>query len=206
MILLTLRFCGEEALSLESSMIRLLCLFFLCVLLFGGAGIFVWKMKFSNVVPVLNNTCPHSLETRIVRGVSMEPLFLPGDTIKVSFGWYACHIPERDDSVLASFLGNESPILKRIRGIPDDAFGVSILPDGEGIFLVNNETLKNSLGVPYHLPPVRAELWKSYQEQFHGIVPPNSFLIFGEVATGSLDSSQFGFVARKNLLGKVWGR
>lgn len=187
-------------------MIRLFCLFFLCALLFCGVSIPVWKMEFSNIVPVSNNTCQRSPEMRIVRGTSMEPLFLSGDTIKVSFGWYGCHIPERGDSVLASFPGNESPILKRIRGIPHDTFGVSILPDGGGMFLVNNEPLKNSLGVPYHLPPVRAELWKSYQEQFHGTIPSGSFFILGEVTAGSLDSSQFGFVSRKDLLGKVWGR
>ncbi|QQS15492.1 MAG: signal peptidase I [Candidatus Moraniibacteriota bacterium] len=133
----------------------------------------------------------------------MEPLFSPGDTIDISLGWYVCHLPERDDFVMLHFSGNDAPILKRVRGIPGDSFGVDILSNGEGEFLINHAVLKNSQGEAYHISSARAKIWTSYKEQFRGMIPQGLFFVLGEVSAGSLDSSRFGFVRQSDFLGKV---
>lgn len=144
--------------------------------------------------------------TRSVRGSSMEPLFYAGDTVRVEMGSYKCSVPNRGEIVLVRFLGNEAPLLKRIRGVPGDTFAVKLLESGEGALLVNSNRLANSSGVFYHVPSARAKLWRLYQEQLHGVIPIDSFLVLGETETGSLDSSRFGFVAKGDILGKVEGR
>ena len=144
-----------------------------------------------------------SLEGKTVRGSSMEPLFFPGETIRVAWGWYKCHDPKRNDVILARHAGNDVPLLKRVRGIPGDTFSVRLLEGGEGEVWINGERLANSQGVFYHFSPDRAVLWQSYEAQFRGVVPADAFFLLGETETGSLDSSRFGFVSRRDILGRV---
>lgn len=155
---------------------------------------------------VLDDTCGFSRKSVVVRGSSMEPLFYAGDTVRVEMGSYKCSVPNRGEIVLVHFLGNEAPLLKRIRGVPGDTFAVKLLKNGEGALLVNSNRLANSSGVFYHVPSARAKLWRLYQEQLHGVIPIDSFLVLGETETGSLDSSRFGFVAKGDILGKAEGR
>jgi len=169
--------------------------------------VFVFRFFDQRFRPVsvnsFDSSCPVSLEEKTVRGSSMAPLFLPGETIHVVRGWYVCHVPEHGDVILARYAGDDAPILKRVRGIPGDTFAVHLLESGEGELWVNRERLANSRGASYHVSSARAALWQSYEKQFHGIIPSDSFLLLGEVETGSLDSSRFGFALRKDILGKV---
>lgn len=168
-----------------------------------GIDVFVWKEISFYDIPVAEVSCPLSSESRVVRGFSMEPLFFAGDALTISFGWYVCHVPVRNDAVLVSFAGNRVPLLKRIRGIPGDTFQILTLPTGEGEFFLNDEILKNIRGEAYRIPPVRASLWRLYEAEFHGVIPTDKFFVLGEIPTGSLDSSRFGFVSRDDLLGRV---
>ena len=133
----------------------------------------------------------------------MEPIFFPGETIYALIGWYGCHSPKKDEIALVSFAGDNVPIIKGIKGVPGDTFGVSILPNGEGEFLVNGKYVENSRHETYRIPSVRAELWQSYEAQFQGIIPSDKFLVLGEIRSGSTDSSKFGFVEWSDLIGRV---
>jgi type IV secretory pathway protease TraF len=42
-----------------------------------------------------------------------------------------------------------------------------------------------------------------YEKDYKGIIPEDAYLILGNLPQGSLDSSHFGLVGKKDILGKV---
>ena len=42
-----------------------------------------------------------------------------------------------------------------------------------------------------------------YEENYKGVIPENAYLILGNLSGGSLDITHFGFVNKKDILGKV---
>ncbi len=140
---------------------------------------------------------------KIVHGYSMEPLFYNGDTILSLLGYYDCHEIKRGDIVLADYGGASfGIILKTVKALPGDTFTLS--PDGQAWnIIVNEEILTTSLGVKYSLPDYIATILKSYENKTGGIVPNDNYLLFGEVAEGSFDSTRAGFFPRKTLIAKV---
>ncbi len=146
--------------------------------------------------------CPIKIEEKIVRGNSLEPLIKDGETIEVLFGYYDCHPIQRNDIVLYSYSGNKNPIIKIIKGIPGDKFSLKKTNNGWYI-LINGEILKNSENQPYIFDDQGYRLLSLYEKDYKGIIPEDAYLLLGNLPQGSLDSSHFGLVGKKNILGKV---
>jgi signal peptidase I len=149
-----------------------------------------------------SQNCPIKIEEKIVKGNSLEPLIKDGETIEVLFGYYDCHTIERNDIVLYSYAGNKNPIIKIIKGIPGDRFSLKKTNNGWYI-LINGEILKNSENQPYILDDQGYRLLSLYEKDYKGIIPEDAYLILGNLPQGSLDSSHFGLVGKKDILGKV---
>jgi signal peptidase I len=149
-----------------------------------------------------SQNCPIKIEEKIVKGNSLEPLIKDGETIEVLFGYYDCHPIQRNDIVLYSYSGNKNPIIKIIKGIPGDKFSLKKTSNGWYI-LINGEILKNSENQPYILDDQGYRLLSLYEKDYKGIIPEDAYLILGNLPQGSLDSSHFGLVGKKDILGKV---
>ncbi len=146
--------------------------------------------------------CNIRQEERIVRGNSLEGLIESGKTIRVLFGYYDCHEIEREDMVLYSYAGNEEPLLKIIKGIGGDSLELTEAENGWNI-LINGEVLQNSKGEPYFLDERRHRMLSLYESDYYGLIPEDAYLIMGNLATGSTDSTRYGLIHIADILGKA---
>ncbi len=146
--------------------------------------------------------CPIKIEEKIVRGSSLEPLVKNGEIIEVLFGYYNCYPIKRNDIILYSYYGNKNPIIKIVKGIPGDKFSLK-KTNNRWYILINGEILKNSQNQPYILDERGYKILSLYEKDYKGIIPEDTYLILGNLFQGSLDSSYFGLVGKKDILGKV---
>lgn len=177
------------------------------VIILVAAGLFFYFWK-----PILNEKdlftdselreCPMKIEEKIVRGDSLSGLIESGETVKIAFGFYDCNEIQREDIVIYKFSGNPEPIIKIVKGLQGDK--IDLKKDGATWnILINNELVKNSNDEPYQLSESSYNLLNLYVKDYQGVIPPNAYLILGNLAEGSLDSSRFGLVDKSDILGKV---
>jgi signal peptidase I len=158
---------------------------------------------------------------------SMEDTLLIGDHLFVNreqfaapTHWMGRLMPYRDvrRNEIAVFLSPEQPglfLVKRIIGVPGDRIHLR-----DGVVYRNGEKLvepyaQHKIGNfdPYRdnfpaVPPsdIRNEQWKqemaSHIEGDDIVVPPDSYFAMGDNRDNSYDSRFWGFVPRKNLIGR----
>lgn len=149
-----------------------------------------------------NKDCVFKVEERTVRGDSMAGLIENGQTVKILFGYYDCHSPERGDIIAYKYAANPEPLIKIIKASPGDSFKLE-KTNGGYTMLINNEILKNSQNQPYILDEKGYRLLSLYEHDYKGIIPKNTYLILGNRVGGSLDSSRFGLIDKSDILGKI---
>ena len=69
--------------------------------------------------------------------------------------------------------------------------------------LINGKILTNAQSVPYEISENGYSVLSLYERDYRGMIPPNDYLILGNLPTGSLDSSQFGLIDKSDILGRV---
>jgi len=148
------------------------------------------------------NKCIFKIEQKQVRGSSLSPLVNDGDKIKALYGYYNCHSIKRDDIVLVRHSGNKYPLIKIVKGIPNDSFHLKKVKNGWQI-LVNGEVLKNSEGKAYLLNEQRKKMLFLYEKDYNGIIPENAYLVLGNLPEGSMDSTRFGLIGKSSIIAKV---
>jgi signal peptidase I len=116
--------------------------------------------------------------------------------------YYACHEAERGDVVLYRYAGNDDPLIKIVRAVPEDTLELRATASG-ALIIINGEALATSSGEPYQLDARAAGLLRLYERDYGGRIPPNSYLILGNLVHGSLDSTRFGLVDKSSLIGKA---
>lgn len=162
------------------------------------AGLFFY----SQVLDLFSYGCIVNVDKRIVRGDSLSGIIETGEIIKIAFGFYDCNEINREDIVVYNFSGGSDPIIKMVKGLPGDKF--EFLNSGENWqLLINGEISKNSRGEPYYFNESSYNLLNLYAKDYNNIIPPDAYLILGNLANGSLDSSRFGLVSKNDILGKV---
>jgi signal peptidase I len=145
--------------------------------------------------------CVTKEEPLTVRGDSLAPLVNPGSTIRLLYGYYNCHSPEREDIVAYSYAGNEVPIIKIVKGVPQDKWLLEKVADGYQI-IVNGSPLKNSEGKLYQIPEINIRMLQLYARTYP-VLPGNTYLILGNQPSGTKDSTTFGVIDKSNIIGKV---
>lgn len=170
-----------------------------------GALIF---LGFKNILPNkkeisnLNQpTCSVEVKEMIVKGNSLDPLIKSGEKVKALIGYYKCHPIKRNDVILYRYSGSKTPLIKIVKAIPGDRWSVKKIDDKCEI-IVNNQVLKNSEGRVYLFSGNRCKMLSIYANSYP-IVPTNAYLILGNNTSGSLDSTRFGLVGKKDIIGKV---
>lgn len=134
-------------------------------------------------------------EARYISSGSMLPTLQVNDRLIIDKMTYQFSIPKRGDIV--SFLPTEAlqkqnlhdAFLKRIIGLPGDKVQVK-----NGSVYINDQPLREDYigkdeAPQYELDPQ--------------VVPPNSYFVLGDNRNNSYDSHYWGFVPRKNIIGKA---
>lgn len=152
---------------------------------------------------VTDRQCLIKVEERIVRGNSLAPLIKPGEKVKALFGYYHCHKIEREDIILYSYPGNNVPLIKVVKGIPEDSFELEKIDNKGWYILINGNVLKNSEGIPYLISGNRYKMLALYQRDYQGRIPEGAYLLLGNLPSGSTDSTCFGLVGKQGILAKV---
>lgn len=147
--------------------------------------------------------CVSRTDTAEARGDSMKPQIVSGQKVELLYGYYDCQPVRRDDVVAYNYAGDKVPIIKSVKALPGDKWSAE--KDGTGNFyriIVNGVKLTNFEGKDYQIPENKAKMIKLYASSYP-VVPEGSYLIFGNVVSGSADSTQFGLVGKKDIIAKV---
>ncbi len=129
-----------------------------------------------------------------VDGHSMEPNLHDQERLMVDKWTYMFHAPARGDIVV--FVAPPQPTLdyvKRIIGVPGDTItirGTTVIVDGVTL----NETYIRSgnQGNPFADKHIE-----------NMVVPPDDFFVLGDNRANSSDSRDWGFLPRKNVIGRA---
>ena len=128
-------------------------------------------------------------QVTVVRGASMEPTLHNNERLIANKISYRFETPERGEIIIfRPPLEIKRNYIKRIVGIPGDKIEIA-----NGEIYLNDKKLEESY--------VKN---RSYENMPTTIVPDNSFFVLGDNRPNSSDSRYWGFVPRKNVVGKAW--
>lgn len=168
----------------------------------NAIGLVVLGLVVAAGVVFTREPCVSKKKTEIVRGGSLSGIIEDGERVKVWDGYYNCRPIRRNDIVLYRYAGRPTPLVKIIKGLPGDKFQLEQEEGGWGIKL-NGELLANSRREPYRLAEREARMLALYEKDYQGIIPSDAYLLLGNEASGTLDSTRFGLASRNDILGKV---
>ncbi len=129
---------------------------------------------------------------------SMRPTFMEGDRIFVDKVSYRFREPERGDIIVFKYpLDMKKDFVKRLAGLPNDKLEIK-----EGKLFVNDEPL---LDPPFsdHYYYNRDD-WDFAREGEIYLIPPEHYFALGDNSAQSSDSRNWGFVPKKNVVGKAF--
>lgn len=162
--------------------------------------LFFYKSSNSNISH--DKSCITNNSEKTVRGASLTGIVESGECIVILENYYNCNSVKRDEVIAYEYAGNKDPIIKIIKAIPGDTFHTGKTDNGWSI-LINEEILKNSKNEPYILNEKKRKMISLYENDYNGVMPEDVYLLLGNITTGSLDSTKFGLVGKKNIIGKV---
>ncbi len=155
-----------------------------------------------NDVQTVLKPCISKTEERIVRGNSLTGLIEPGQTVKILLKFYDCNEVKRGDVITYSYAGDKNPLIKIIKGVSGDKFELQ-KTENDWHILINGEIVRNSQNQPYVFGNGGYKMLSLYERDYKGVIPENAYLILGNLASGSLDSTYFGLIDKSDILGKV---
>jgi signal peptidase I len=133
-----------------------------------------------------------AIQNFYVEGMSMEPNLHDKELILVDKWSYLFHEPARGDVIVFVAPPNPSQdYVKRIIGLPGDVItiqGTTVIVDGVTL----HET--------YVDPHRQGNPYPSFSNR---VVPPDSYFVLGDNRAGSSDSRDWGFVPRRNIIGRA---
>ena len=131
----------------------------------------------------------------------MYPFLKPEEDVQALFNYYDCNDISRDDVVLYKYSGNSNLLIKFIKAIPGDRWNLKKTNSGYEI-VVNDTSLLNSEGKLYLIPESSIKMMELYVKDYPAI-PVDTYLLLGNKTDGSLDSTSFGLVGKKDIMAKV---
>ena len=146
--------------------------------------------------------CPIITSTKTVQGSSLSGFIENGQKITVKEGYYQCSPVERGDVVIYNYAGT-TPLIKVVKGIAEDSFALQQVSKGKYYIVLDGQVAQNNSGQPYIIGSDQYAMLSLYVRDFKGVIPKDSYLIMGNLRGGSSDSSEFGLVAKQDLIGKV---
>src|SRR5205085_3605773 len=129
-----------------------------------------------------------------IDGMSMEPNLHNKELILVDKWTYLFHPPDRGDVIV--FVAPPDPTqdyIKRVIGLPGDVITIQ-----NTTVIVDGTTLKET-----YIDPERQGNPYAYKVISNMVVPANDYFVLGDNRAGSSDSRDWGFVPRKNIIGRA---
>jgi signal peptidase I len=128
-----------------------------------------------------------------IEGTSMEPSLHDQELILVDKWTYLFRPPARGDVIV--FVAPPQPTqdyIKRVIGLPGDTITIM-----NTTVIVDGVTLNES----YVDPNNQGNIYD--YKHIHEVVPSNEYFVLGDNRKGSSDSRDWGFVPRKNIIGRA---
>lgn len=138
----------------------------------------------------------------VVRGTSLAPYIVSGQTLPVLYGYYECYKPTRGDIVLYEYSGNVNPLIKIIAGVEGDKIAF-LSEDGVHKIVLNNKVLKNVEGEEYVLSQRALQVLSPYIKDYNGSIPPGAVFLLSNTVEDAIDSRRFGFVSVAEIIAKI---
>lgn len=176
---------------------------FIAVIVIAELVVFVYLKFNNNKSEKIDLTCVSEQTDEIVRGQSLSGVIEEGQTVKLLRNFYNCNPVQRGDIIAYNLSGRTEPIIKIVKGLPGDEFKLEQNQRGGYNIIINNKILTVSTGAPYELPVGRQQMLELYIHDYNGVIPPDAYLIFGNLSSGSLDSTRFGLVGKEGIAGKI---
>lgn len=145
--------------------------------------------------------CPVVTKEVLIDGTSLSPFINSGDRVIALYDYYNCHDVLRNDVVLYDYSGNKNLLIKFVRAIPGDSWELKKIGN-EYEIIINGITLLNYEGLPYLFTENTVKLLKLYANDYP-IIPKDTYLLLGDKISGSMDSTKFGLVNKKEIVAKV---
>ena len=132
------------------------------------------------------------VRTSYIPSGSMKPTFVPVDYILVNKFIYRFSDPQRGDIIVfrPPHKENSPDYVKRLIGLSDETIEVK-----DGTVLINGQPLKEDY-IPEDQKP-----WYNYGPVK---IPEDSYFMMGDNRNNSEDSHVWGFLPRKNIVGKAF--
>lgn len=133
-----------------------------------------------------------------VKGKSMEPNFDDGEYILTDKVSYRIGVPKRGDVIVFKAPKNEEvDYIKRIIGLPGDTVNIQ-----NGKVFINGTDINET-----YLPADFVTFPGSFlSEGSSATVPDGEFFVLGDNRNHSSDSREWGFITRKEIIGKAFFR
>lgn len=129
---------------------------------------------------------------------SMKPTFMENDKIFVDKLSYRFREPVRGDIIVFKYpLDRKKDYVKRLVGLPGDTIEIR-----KGVILVNGKPMTDhpfSKNIYYNV-----EEWKYGKSGQVIHVPEGRYFALGDNSAHSADSRQWGFIVRKDIIGKAF--
>jgi signal peptidase I len=149
--------------------------------------------------------CAEKLSFKSITDASMTGLLDPNQQVKIDEVYYPCHSVERNQIIVVQKRPFKAAVFRVVRGMPGDKFKTIAGADANTYNLeINGVVLKTPKGEPYMIGKIGYDILKPIEQSYHGILPPENFLVFGTQKEGQEDSTEFGPVVLEQIKGRVY--
>lgn len=138
----------------------------------------------------------HIAQPLRVIGSAMSPTLASGQKFFINKKVYKNNLPQHGDIVVLKDPKNSNRVLiKRIIGLPDEQIEIKV-----GQVYINNQVL-----IENYLPPgTQTEAGTFLQEDTIYTISENQYVVLGDNRSQSIDSREFGYISREDIIGKYW--
>jgi len=138
----------------------------------------------------------------MIRGDSLYPMFKNEDQAKIIRKCDKGFKVSYGSVVVFNYPGRKVPVVKIVKAVGGDVFGIKEIEEGKCELFINNEILKDLSQKPYIFSSQQCKMIKLYENDFKGVVPSGFYLVFGaQSCANCLDSGKFGFLSDDKIIG-----